>query len=360
MVCKLKAGRLVCSMAAGALALAPLAVQAQDTTGAMTGTMSSSTTMSSGTMMQPTLVTGTVLRYYVDRSGYVTAADVQTANGVQFVRFSPSMAQRVYSTYPVGGQMSAYVTGSPNNMGGTSWYVVGLGETMPAAGFSSAYMVNDVDLLRAEPYIMVGTKMAQFKGKLRSVVTDDNGEVLGMVLSGVKLANAMPMPASDSGAAMTGGMMSGGMMSGGMMGDMTGNVLVRIPRELRHTNTPSQVAGSMRVAQLFPGSEVEVVGYPEAPRYGVLSPYGQRVAASAIVLNGREVGAMGVPRMMMKGGGSTLINANIGPSATNEERAAAGMGYSVYNQSGTMMTPTDSGTAGSMGTGAGTGNASGM
>jgi len=358
MVCKLKAGRLVCSMAAGALALAPLAAQAQDTmtgtTGAMTGTMSSSTTMSSGSMMQPTLITGTVLRYYVDRSGYVTAADVQTANGVQFVRFAPSMAQRVYSTYPVGGQMSAYVSGSPNNMGGTNWYVVGLGETMPAAGFMGAYMVNDVDLLRAEPYIMVGTKMAQFKGKLQSVVTDDNGEVLGMVLSGVKLANAVPTPASDSAAAM-----SGGTMSGGMMGDATGDVLVRIPREFRHTNTMSQVAGSMRVAQLFPGAEVEVVGYPEAPRYGVLSRFGQRVAASAIVLNGREIGALGVPRMMMKGG-STLINANIGPSATNEEKMAAGMGYSTYNQSGTMMTPADSGTAGSMGTGAGTGNATGM
>jgi len=284
----------------------------------------------------------------------VTAADVQTANGVQFVRFAPSMAQRVYSTYPVGGQMSAYVSGSPNNMGGTNWYVVGLGETMPAAGFMGAYMVNDVDLLRAEPYIMVGTKMAQFKGKLQSVVTDDNGEVLGMVLSGVKLANAVPTPASDSAAAM-----SGGTMSGGMMGDATGDVLVRIPREFRHTNTMSQVAGSMRVAQLFPGAEVEVVGYPEAPRYGVLSRFGQRVAASAIVLNGREIGALGVPRMMMKGG-STLINANIGPSATNEEKMAAGMGYSTYNQSGTMMTPADSGTAGSMGTGAGTGNATGM
>jgi hypothetical protein len=322
-----------------------MAAQAQDMTGTMTGTMSSSTTMSSGSTMQPTLVTGTVLRYYVDRSGYVTAADVQTANGVQFVRFSPSMAQRVYSTYPVGGQMSAYVTGSPNNMGGTNWYVVGLGDQMPAAGFMNAYMVNDVDLLRAEPYIMVGTRMAQFKGQLRSVVTDTNGEVLGLVLSGVKLANAMPLPAdAPAGTAM--------------MGDMTGDVLVRVPRELRHANTMSQVAGSERVAGLFPGAEVEVVGYPEAPRYGVLSRFGQRVAASAIVLNGREVGALGIPKMDMAST-STLINANIGPDATNEERTAAGMGYSIYNQSGTMMTPAGSGAGGAMGTGAGAGAAPG-
>jgi hypothetical protein len=34
-----------------------------------------------------------------DRSGYVTAMDVQTADGVQFVRFSPGMGSRLYTTY---------------------------------------------------------------------------------------------------------------------------------------------------------------------------------------------------------------------------------------------------------------------
>jgi len=369
MVCKLKTGRLAYGIAMGALALTPLVAQAQDTsstTGAMTGTMSSSTmgTTSSSSMMQPMPLTGTVLRYYVDRSGYVSAADVQTANGVQMVRFAPTMAQRLYSTYPVGGQVSLYVVGSQNQWGGTSNYVVGLGEAMPAAGFMSPYMVSDVDLLQAEPYIMAGTRMAQFNGKLRSVVTAENGEVLGLVLDNVKLANATAMMSNTStGAADTSGAMMGG--TGGMMGGMggmTGSVLVRVPRELRHTNTMSQVSGSMRVAQLFPGAAVEVVGYPEAPRYGVLSPFSHRVAASTMVLNGRAVGAMGVPKMQM-GMKSALINTDIARSLSAEEQSAAGMGYRTYDPSGMMGggtgTTTDSGSAGSMGTGSGTGAAGG-
>jgi hypothetical protein len=78
----------------GLVAVAP-AAQAQ-------GEMSTTTTSTTVSTSQPTLVTGTVLRYYVDRSGYVTAMDVQTAEGVQFVRFSPGMGTRLYNTYPVG------------------------------------------------------------------------------------------------------------------------------------------------------------------------------------------------------------------------------------------------------------------
>jgi len=328
MVCKLKSGRLAYGMAVGALALTPLVAQAQDTT-TTTGSMTSSTTMSSsGTMMQPTALTGTVLRYYVDRSGFVSAADIQTANGVQMVRFAPSMAQRLYSTYPVGGQVSLFTTGGN--------YVVGMGETMPAAGFMSPYMVSDIDLLKAEPYIMAGTRMAQFTGKLRRVVTDESGEVLGMVLDGVELKNAVATPTSAGDSAAN------------AMGGMTGMVLVRVPREMRHTNTMGQVGGSMRVAPLFPGSIVEVVGYPEAPRFGVLSPFGHRVSASALVLNGRAVGALGIPKMSMKTT-STLINANIGSNMSAEEKSAMGMGYSTYDPSGNM-----GGGTGTEGAGAGT------
>jgi len=335
MVCKLKSGRLAYGMAVGALALTPLVAQAQDTPSTM-GSMTSSTTMSSGTMMQPTALTGTVLRYYVDRSGFVSAADIQTANGVQMVRFAPSMAQRLYSTYPVGGQVSLFVTGSPG-----SSYVVGMGETMPAAGFMSPYMVTDIDLLKAEPYILAGTRMAQFTGKLRRVVTDQTGEVLGMILDGVQLQNAVPTMAST------------GESAGNMMGGMTGSVLVRVPREMRHSNTMGQVGGSMRVAPLFPGAQVEVVGYPEAPRFGVLSPFGHRVSASALVLNGRAIGALGIPKMSMKTT-STLINSNIGSNMSAEERSAIGMGYSTYDPTGTM-----GGGTGTQGSGAGTSGADG-
>jgi hypothetical protein len=313
MVCKLKAGRLMYGVAVGALALTPLVAQAQNTT----GTMSSSTTTS--TSMAPTQVTGTVLRYYVDRSGYVTAMDVQTANGVQMVRFAPGLGQRLYSTYPVGGQASLFVSGNS---------VVGMGDTPPAAGFMPSYMVSDIDLLRAEPYIMTGARLAQFNGRLRSVVSDPTGEVLGLVLSDVKLQNAV--------AGTPGAMNAEG---------MTGDVLVRVPREFRHAQTMGNVGGSMRVTPLFPGSVVEVVGYPEAPRFGVLSRYGTRVAANALVLNGRAVGAVGIPKMNLSST-STLINSDLLPSASAEERNAAQMGYTTYDPTGLY------------GSGAGTGSTS--
>ena len=214
MVNKKTARCLAYGIAMSALSFAP-AVNAQNATA--TGMMDSSA------MMQPMQVTGQVLRYYVDRSGYVTAMDVQTANGVQMVRFAPGMGQRIYSTYPVGGQASVYVMGSPSSMGSMNYNVIGLGDRPPAAGFMSPSLVSDVDLLKSEPYIMVGSKMMQFAGRLRSVVTDDMGGVIGLVLEGVD-ANAM-MGGTGSAAMSTS-------MTGGSAG---GEVLVRVPLELRHS-----------------------------------------------------------------------------------------------------------------------------
>jgi len=315
--------------------------------------------MDSSAMMQPMQVSGQVLRYYVDRSGYVTAMDVQTANGVQMVRFAPGMGQRIYSTYPVGGQASVYVMGSPGSMGMTNYNVIGLGDRPPAAGFMAPYWVSDVDLLKSEPYIMVGTKMVQFSGRLRNAITDENGEVIGLVLSGVDANALMGGTTGMTNASMATGTdasMSAGAMGGGGM--MAGDVLVRVPREFRHPNQGA-MGGTERATPLFPGAMVEVVGYPEAPRYGVLSRFGQRIAASALVLNGRAAGAVGMPKMSKDN--RTLLNLNIGPDATEEERRARAMGYMTYDPNtgqmgggmggGTM----GGGTGGSMGGGTGTG-----
>jgi len=357
---KISACRLLGCMTVGAMSLASVA-HAQDatasagTTGGMAGdttAMTSSSTMS----MTPTQVTGTVLRYYVDRSGYVTAMDVQTANGVQMVRFSPGMGQRLYSTYPVGGQASVYVMG--NQMGGTTRMdVVGMGDTMPAAGMMSPYMVSDVDLLKADPFITIGAKMIQFRGTLKNLITDDSGEVLAMVLGSVLppiggMQGGM-MAASDtsmgSGAGMSGGMAGGDSMSGGSM--MGGDVLVRIPREFRHNTTMGRA--SMRVTPLFKGAIVEVVGYPEAPRYGVLSRYAQRVAANALVVDGRAVGALGIPMMSKTMG--TLFNADIGGTSA-EEKSAMTMGYSTYDPNMTMGASSSGGSMDSNATSSGTGS----
>jgi len=329
--------------------------QAQDTTSSTT--MSSDTSMS-GSMMsnQPMMVSGTVLRYYVDRSGYVTAMDVQTGEGVRMVRFSPGMAQRVYTSYPVGGQISGYVVGS--GMGNMMRYdLVGVGDRMPAAGFMPAYSVSDVDLLKSEPYIMAGAKMVQFSGKLRNVITDDMGEVIGLVIGTDKPQNAMGMGMDSANAGMSatdssmgggsmGGTMQGGMMGGGMMMNGMSDVLVRVPREFRHP-MGGAMGGSMRVTPLFKGAMVEVVGFNEAPRYGVMSAYASRVAASALVVDGRAVGAVGIPKMAM-GKGRTLFNTNIGGSSDEEKRASM-MGYTTYGASGTMGSGTMEG-SGAMGT----------
>jgi len=310
---------LAYGIAMSALALAPM-VQAQDTV-----TMSSSTSMS-GSMMQPMQVTGQVLRYYVDRSGYVTAMDVQTPNGVQMVRFAPGMGQRLYSTYPVGGQASVYVVGSPGFGGTTNYTVVGLGDTIPAAGFMTPYTVSDIDLLKSEPYIMAGSRMVQFTGRLRSIVTDETGEVIGLVLDGVK-RNLL------TGGTMANTTMTDGTMGGGTMADWTvDRVLVRVPREVRHFNT-NTMGGSMRTTPLFRGALVEVVGWPEAPRFGVLSNVAQRIAASALVVDGRAVGAMGIPRMSQEASRS-LFNLDLAPNSSEEERRAMQMGYTTYDPTG--------------------------
>jgi len=282
-------GRLLCAVTVGALAMAPLAANAQDTM--TTTTTTSETTMAPS--MEPTLVNGQVVRYYVDRSGYVTAMDVQTPTGIQMVHFAPNMGQRLYSTYPVGGQIAVWV--SPSMMGTGHWNAVGVGTARPAT-FMQPYTVSDIDALDADPYIIAGSKMTEVKGYLSRIIVGPTGEVLALVLNN--------------------------------------DTLVRVPREFRHI-APGY-AGSDRITPLFKGAHVRAVGYVEAPMYGVLSPYITRIAPNAIEVNGRSVGALGVP-MMTKDQQRTLIKTDIGGNTmSNEEMAAMGMGYHTYTPGGAM------------------------
>jgi len=284
-------GRLVGGIAVGALALTPLAAPADQGAGGGAG-MSGGGGMGGDTMMSatPTQVTGTVLRYYVDRSGYVTAMDIQTAEGVRFVRFSPGMGQRLYSTYPVGGQASVWVVGDTAT-GGGRWDVVGMGTSAPMGGGVTPYRVTDVDLLEAEPYVMVGQKQVMRHGLLRGVITNDEGEVVGLVLDN--------------------------------------NTLVRVTRHFRHI-APGH-AGTERVAQLFRRADVWVTGYPEAPRYGAMSTFGERIIATSLTINGHNVGAIGIP-MMMARRGNALLDWNFAAGSQGaEEMRARQMGYEVYS-----------------------------
>ena len=319
--------------------MAPMAAIAQDaTTGGTTGTTG---TMGAGATMsaEPTLVSGTIVRYYTDRSGYVTAADVQTANGIQMVHFSPGMGQRLYTASPVGGQVNVWV--SPSTMGTGHWNVVGIGADRPGGGFTAPYGTTAVDLLDSEPYIMAGAQLMTVRGTLRGVVTANNGEVLALVLDKAemgaaalgKTAKATPVNADSGGASSTTSASMGGTMRRGvMMNQLAGSVLVRVPRELRHI-APGAM-GTGRVTPLFKGSDVTAKGYLEATRYGALSTFSDRLVANAIVVNGRSVGALGVP-MMPRGKNKPLFGGLdvplLGGAASPEETRAMQLGYSTYS-----------------------------
>lgn len=318
---KILSKSLVCGVAMSLLALAPVVANAQDSM--MAKGAEGAGMMSDSSSMTPMMVTGTVLRYYSDRSGYVTAMDVQTADGVKFMRFSPGMGQRLYSTYPVGGTATVYVAQSSGMM---SPSVVGVGGTMPSPGMMSMSGVpSDVDVLDSEPYIMSGAKLVTMRGSLRDIITNDQGEVVGLVIKskdmmGKDMSASMPM---DSSASTSMAMMPA------MMSGMT---LVRVPREFRQI-APGY-AGTERVAPLFKGADIEVTGYPEAPRYGVLSTFENRIAARALVVNARAVGAVGIQRMSM-GKHSLFRNVNIGGAGRSaEEMKASSMGYSTYGMNG--------------------------
>jgi len=336
---KILAAPLACGFALSALAFAP-AANAQG--GMMSNdTMMSTTTTTTTTMAAPMQVTGTVLRYYSDRAGYLTAMDLQTANGVEFIRFSPGMAQRIYSMAPVGGTATVYVTGSPT----TRWDVVGVGNMMPSPNFVMATTPSDIEMLDSVPYIMAGAKQVTVSGDLADTITNNMGEVVGLVLSNTSVSDMnrrMMMTSMGMNADMA--------MAPNWAMPMNGMTLVRVGREFRHSAPGS--AGTNRVAALFKGADVVVTGYPEAPRYGVVSNFQNRIAANALVVNGRNVGAIGIQKMMggmnkngMMGGsmmGGSMMGGSMMSSGTMtpEQMRARNMGYTTYTTTETTVTTT--------------------
>ncbi|BCM90651.1 hypothetical protein IAD21_02508 [Abditibacteriota bacterium] len=251
-----------------------------------------------GMMMTPMPVAGTVLRYYVDRAGFVSAMDVQAADGVKMVRFSPSMAQRLTGTYPVGSQISAYATSS--GMGSMMSYdLAGMGAEMPTPSTMMMPMsVTDLDLLRSSPYIMLGGKSMRTLGKLTGYIPDpDTGQVLAIIL------------------------------------DKT--TLVRVPMNNR---LPQASMAPEGVTPLFKNSDVVAYGYEEAPRYGSVSPFAKRIVATGISVAGRALGPFGFGKVM-PGKKGTLLNFNLNffGGAAPREVEADGMGYSPYMAPGDTM-----------------------
>ncbi|RYG60579.1 hypothetical protein EON80_24595 [bacterium] len=242
----------------------------------------------------PMPVTGTVQRYYVDRTGFVTAMDVQAADGVKMVRFSPSLASSLTSMYPVGSTASVYVTSS--NWGKMTRYdLAGTSATMPApTAMYQPVMVSDIEVLKAEPFVMLGAKTQMYSGKVTGAISDpDSGEVLAIILD-----------------------------------DKT---MLRIPRENRQPQASPAPEG---VTPLFKGSYVAAYGIPEAPRWGAVSPFAERVVATSISVNGHQVGALGFGKLH-RDNTDTLFGFNIpffgGGSPVDDPFTRSSMGYTAYS-----------------------------
>lgn len=248
------------------------------------------TPMAAPMMVQPTPLTGTVTRYYVDPTGYVSAVDVQTASGNQMVTFGPGMAQQLTQTYPVGSTANLYV--DSNNE------LLGMGANMPAP--SAMWMVNHVttrDMLKSVPYTTIGARQMTISGQLTGYIPDRQGDVLAIVLDHTKL--------------------------------------IRVPMESRQGADPDLTPDGVR--PLFKGEDVQAVGYPEAPHYGAVSRFDTRLIATAIDINGIPLGARGFGRVLRARKAVFDFNLPAFGSGSPDEAKAGRQGYTTYT-SGTSMT----------------------
>jgi len=306
--------------AAGAIALCGASVQAQTATATDSATTSTTTTTTTTTEAMPSTtpmqVSGTVERYYVDRAGFVTAMDVKTAEGTRMIRFAPSMAQALTAAYPVGSTASVYVTSSmmmDSMMGSTMRYdLAGMGASMPTpTSMMAPMMVSDLDLLKSEPYTTIGAKPMRVEGMLTGYVADPmSGEVLALVLDN--------------------------------------STIVRVPRQNRLMPASMAPEG---ITPLMKGASVVAYGLPEAPRFGAVSPYMQRLIGTGISVNGRSLGRLGFGKVKMSKR-DTLFGFNLagGMKGTPEEMSAMQAGYMTYSTPGSSPDTTGATTAPAMGT----------
>ena len=261
--------------------------------GAMTGSDSSMMGQGMmGGMSAPTPVSGTVTRYYVDRAGFVAAMDVQTTDGTKMVRFSPSMAQRLTSSFPVTSTFNGFVTsmGMGSNM---SYELAGTGASMPAPGMMMPMMVSDIDLLRAPAYTTLGAKETEVTGKLTGYISDPmSGDVLALILDK--------------------------------------STLVRVPQQSRLQQASTAPEG---VSDLLKGALVVARGVDEAPRFGSVSPYGRRLIANSIAVDGRNVGTFGFGRV--KPFIPTVLNFNLFGSMAPKSMASTNGEFQPYMAPGT-------------------------
>jgi len=287
---------------------------------------------SKGAMMasQPMMVTGKVNNYWTDSSGYVTSMDIQTANGPAVVHFVPGMGNRLMGTYPIGSTSNVWVQGSM--MEGTQhWDLVGVGDKMPAAGFWPVMDMSGLDLTTGWPLIDSGSERVTVEGKLRRVVVDKWGQVVGLVVQTDVISKGAVM----NHLGMAG---RGDTVWSASTGGAPNWTLLRVGQEYR----PAPSHGNMRgVTPLVVGDDIMATGYMESTRYGAISNYGQRLISSAIAVNGQTVGLRGFPTMKQNEPVLLGFNLNL-PLITGKAPDALQVvpgGYEVYSGSSGTMAP---------------------
>jgi len=298
---------------------------ASATGGAMAGSSMSGGSMSGGTMMSsaPMMVSGRVNNYWTDASGYVTAVDVQTANGPAVIRFAPGMATRTMQMYPVGSTADFWVTGSMEN-GTQQWNMVGMGQKQPSTWYS-AMPVSGSDLLASAPYVSGSPEIMSVSGRLKKVVVDKMGNVVALGIESDWLGKGAVR--RTLGGRSAPGQATWQSEEGGM----PMMALVRVPQEFMSAPNPGE--SMRRRTPLMLNDEIEATGFVEAPLYGTTSPFGTRFAANAISVNGRSVGQMGFPTFRQQE--RTLIGANFNipfiTGGSSDVLPIVPMGYEVYS-----------------------------
>lgn len=251
----------------------------------------------------PIQVSGTVEQYYTDRSGYVTALDLNsTTGGVHKVRFAPSWADRLLENHPVGSTLDAWVV-QDNSADMPLSNLVDIGAERPNRFLTNEFHTG-TERLQSRAWVWRDAAHERVTGELDKVIVSERGEVLAIVLED--------------------------------------GTLVRVPRGVKHHEQGAR--GTKHVAQLFSGVEVTAWGPQVWHARGDVSIYGQRVASNGLSINGKSVGAIGIqnidPNSSLLGGVFVMTEGADG------EFSAFDPSMARQSPPPTMMSSTDSDSCG--------------
>lgn len=293
--------------------------------------------MSMSAPSSPTMVSGKVNNYWTDESGYVTAVDVQTANGPSVVSFGPGMGNRLMQTYPVGSTANLWVQGSTPG-GKQRWDMVGMGEKQPSM-WSPVAGPSGLDLLNGPGWIENNAETMSVEGSLKKIIADRDGNVVGLVLETDWIGKGATY--RDN----VGGNKPRETVWTATDGGTPTWTLVRVGPEFRSAPNPGE--SMRRRTPLMLNDTVTATGYMEAPTYGVVSSYGKRFSATGIAVNSRSVGQVGfgMYRPEEKAILGFDLNIPLVTGGSSKSLPVVPIGYETYSPNMSMGMPMGQGNA---------------